>query len=196
MGWVNRVDKRELILNAAQDCLRRKGLKGLNIRDVARKAGVSLGSVHYYFSSKEEILVEIFRQFVQRVSEATLAGTPGSNPRQVLMDLLDGYFAELSRDPATCQGFIDLWDHVPHNEDLRQLMETYYRSSTEFLTQLIREGKRQGLFDVDSATAAAGQIIAIIDGLKVQLHLFGDQIDLARMKRGTKRFVLNALQAD
>ena len=64
MGWVNTVDKRELILNAAQDCLRDRGLKGLNIRDVARKAGVSLGSVHYYFSSKEEILVEIFRQFV------------------------------------------------------------------------------------------------------------------------------------
>ena len=196
MGWVNTVEKRELILNAAQDCLRDRGLKGLNIRDVARKAGVSLGSVHYYFSSKEEILVEIFRQFVHRVSEATLSGTPDSNPRQVLMDLLDGYFAELSRDPATCQGFIDLWDYVPHNQDLRGLMETYYRSSTDFLTELIKEGKRQGFFDVESPAAAAGQIIAIIDGIKVQLHLFGKDMDLARMKRGTKRFVLNALRAE
>jgi|GEM_PF-4196299 len=196
MGWVSAVDKRELILNAAQDCLRDRGLKGLNIRDVAKAAGVSLGSVHYYFSSKEEILVEIFRQFVHRVSQATLSGTPDSNPRQVLMDLLDAYFAELSREPATCQGFIDLWDYVPHNEDLRRLIENYYRSSAAFLTELIKEGKRQGLFQVDSPTAAAGQIIAIIDGIKVQLHLFGKQTDLARMKRGTKRFVLNALRAE
>ncbi len=195
MGWVNTVDKRELILNAAQECLRDRGLKGLNIRDVAKAAGVSLGSVHYYFSSKEEILVEIFRQFVQRVSQATLSGTPHSNPWQVLTDLLDGYFAELSRDPATCQGFVDLWNQVPQNEDLRQLMEKYYRRSAEFLTDLIKEGKRQGLFHVDSPSAAAGQIIAIIDGIKVQLHLFGPETDLERMKKGTKRFVLNALRA-
>ena len=101
----------------------------------------------------------------------------------------------MSRDPATCQGFIDLWDYVPRNEDLRQLMENYYRSSAEFLTELIKEGKRQGLFHIDSPSAAAGQIIAIIDGIKVQLHLFGRETDLARMKRGTKRFVLNALRA-
>jgi len=195
MGWVSAVDKRELILKAARDCLRDRGLKGLNIRDVAKAAGVSLGSVHYYFSSKEEILVEIFRQFVHRVSDATLSRTPDSNPKQVLMDLLDGYFAELSRDPTTCQGFIDLWDHVPRNEDLRRLMEQYYRRSAEFLTELIKEGKRQGLFHVDSPSAAAGQIIAIIDGIKVQLHLFGRETDLTKMKKGTKKFVLNALRA-
>ena len=196
MGWVTAVDKRELILNAAQDCLRDRGLKGLNIRDVAKTAGVSLGSVHYYFSSKEEILVEIFRQFVLRVSEATLSATPDANPREVLIHLLDGYFEELSRDPATCQGFIDLWDFVPRNEDLLQLIENYYRSSAEFLTELIKEGKRQGIFRVDSPSAAAVQILAIIDGIKVQLHLFRNQTDLARMQRGTKRFVLNALRAD
>ena len=184
MGWVNTVDKRELILNAAQSCLREKGLRGLNIREVAKEAGVSLGSVHYYFASKEEILVEIFRQFVQRVSEATLSGTPDSDPRQVITDLLDGYFEELSKDPTTCQGFIDLWNHVPQNEDLRQLMEKYYRRSTEFLTDLIKEGKRQGLFQVDSPSAAAGQIIAIIDGIKVQLHLFGRETDLAKNEEG------------
>jgi DNA-binding transcriptional regulator YbjK len=111
------------------------------------------------------------------------------------MDLLDAYFSELSRDPATCQGFIDLWDYVPRNEDLRRLMEKYYRSSAEFLMELIKEGKRQGLFQVQSPSAAAGQIIAIIDGIKVQFHLFGKDTDLKKLKRGTKRFVLNALRA-
>jgi AcrR family transcriptional regulator len=195
MGWVNSVDKRELILNAAQNCLRDRGLKGLRIREVAKEAGVSLGSVHYYFASKEQILMELFRRFVQRVSEATLSGTPDADPRQVITDLLDGYFAELSKDPAICQGFIGLWDHVPRNEDLRRLVEKFYRRSAVFLTDLIKEGKRQGLFQVDSPSAAAGQIIAVIDGIKVQLHLFGRETDLARMKRATKRFVLNALRA-
>ena len=190
---MNAANKRELILNAAQSCLKDRGLMGLNIRYVAKQAGVSVGSVHYYFTSKEKILVEIFRQFVQRVSQATLFGTPDADPRQVLMDLLDGYFAELSKDPATCQGFIDLWHHVPRNEDLCRLLEEYYRRSARFLTDLIKEGKRQGLFHVDSPAAATSQLLAIIDGIKVQLHLFGPATDLQRMKRATKKFVLNAL---
>jgi hypothetical protein len=59
----------------------------------------------------------------------------------------------------------------------------------------MKEGNREGLFKVDSPSAAAGQIIAIIDGIKVQLHLFGPETDLAKMRKDTKRFVLNALGA-
>ncbi len=195
MGWNTADDKRELILDAAQNCLREHGLKGLNIRHVAREAGVSLGSVHYYFSSKEQILVEIFRQFVTRVSKATLSGTPDADPRQVMMDFVDGYFAELAKDPGSCRGFIDLWDHVTRNEELRSMLERYYQRSLKWLSDLIRDGRRQGVFQVDSPAFAATQIIAVIDGIKVQLHLFGPKADLGGMKKATKQFILNALGA-
>ena len=149
MGWVNAVDKRELILNAAESCLKERGLNRLNIRDVAKEAGVSLGSVHYYFSSKEHILMEIFRQFVDRVSEATLSGTPDADPKQVIVDFINGFFDELAKDPESCQVFIDLWGHVTRHEELHTLLETYYRDSLRFLTKLIKEGKKQGLFLMD-----------------------------------------------
>jgi len=195
MGWNQAGDKRELILEAAQNCLKEHGLKGLNIRHVAKEAGVSLGSVHYYFSSKEQILVEIFRQFVGRVSKATLSGNPDADPRQVIVDFVDGYFAELSKDPGVCRGFIDLWDHVTRNEELRSMLERYYQRSFKGLSDLIKKGKKQGVFQVDSPAFAATQIIAVIDGIKVQLHLFGPGTDMGKMKKATKNFILNALGA-
>lgn len=195
MGWVQTVDKRQLILNAAENCLKVKGLNRLNIRDVAREAGVSLGSVHYYFSSKEHILMEIFRQFVARVSRATLSGVPDANPRQMILNFIDGFFTELERDPSACQVFIDLWDHVSRHEDSRKVLEPYYRNSIRFLTNLIREGKKQGFFHVDSPAYAAVHMIAVIDGIKVQVQLFGSEMDLMRMKAQCKKFVLKALGA-
>ncbi len=193
MGWVQTVDKRELILNAAENCLRERGLNRFNIRDVAKEAGVSLGSVHYYFSSKEHILMEIFRQFVNRVSQATLSSTSDSGPKQVMMNFVDGYFAELAKEPSNCQVFIDLWDHVTRHEDARQLLDTYYRNSLKFLSDLIKEGKQQGVFHAESPAMAAAQIIAIIDGIKVQVHLFGPEIDFGRMKNACKKFIAKAL---
>ncbi len=193
MGWTNTADKRERILNAAEVCLRERGLTRLNIRDVAKEAGVSLGSVHYYFASKEHILMEIFQQFVDRVSEATLASAREANPKQVIIDFIDEFFTELSKDPDACHIFIDLWSHVTRNDDLRNLLDSYYRNSLEWLTSLIKDGKKQGFFQVDSPAFAAAQIIAIIDGLKVQIHLFGDEVDLARMKVACNKFVLQAL---
>ena len=194
MGWKNTVDKREQILNAAEVCLRERGLVRLNIRDVAKEAGVSLGSVHYYFTSKEHILLEIFDQFVMRISKATIDSAKDANPRQVIIDFVNEFFNELAKDPDACHIFIDLWSHVTKHEDLHGIVDSYYRKSLDWLTDLIKEGKRQGLFQVDSPAFAAAHIIAIIDGLKVQLHLFGSELDLNRMKNSCKKFILNALQ--
>ena len=193
MGWVKTVDKRELILNATEKCLRDRGLNRLNIRDVAKEAGVSLGSVHYYFPSKEHILMEIFSQFVNRVSKATLSRFPDADPEQVIMDFLDGFFAELGKDPGSCQVFIDLWEQISKHEDLRQLMDAYYRKSLGWLTELIASGKQKGHFNVDAPALLAAHIIAIIDGLKVQLHLFGPEIDLDLMKDACKNMIIKAL---
>lgn len=195
MGWANAGEKRERILRAAESCLKARGLDALNIRDVAREAGVSLGSVHYYFSGKDQILMEIFQGFVRRVSQATLARVPGADPRQVMADFLDGFFAELEREPYTSRLFLDLWQHVNRQDASRRLMESYYRGALAFLTGLIRDGKRQGLFRVESPALAAAQIIALIDGIKVQAHLFGDAVDARRMKKACRQFIGRALAA-
>jgi len=71
-------DKREHLLAAAARVLVRDGTAGLRIRDVALEAGVSTGVVHYYFGSKDEILVEALRWAtrapIQRFAELRRGG--------------------------------------------------------------------------------------------------------------------------
>jgi AcrR family transcriptional regulator len=49
-------DKREHILNVAEDLFAEKGFDGTSVRDIAQQAGVNLAMISYYFGSKEKLL--------------------------------------------------------------------------------------------------------------------------------------------
>jgi TetR/AcrR family fatty acid metabolism transcriptional regulator len=52
-------DKRHAILNAARDLFADHGYDDTTIADIARKAGVAVGTVYLYFANKHEILVDV-----------------------------------------------------------------------------------------------------------------------------------------
>jgi DNA-binding transcriptional regulator YbjK len=57
-------DRREEILRVALRLIGSRGMHAVTHRDVAREAGVPLGSTTYYFATKEELLREALRLFV------------------------------------------------------------------------------------------------------------------------------------
>src|SRR5204862_2109165 len=60
---------RALILETALEMFRERGYDDTTMRDIAQKAGVSLGNAYYYFSSKEYLI----QAFYQRIHDNHLA---------------------------------------------------------------------------------------------------------------------------
>ena len=54
------VDKRRQILDAAVRVFARQGFHATRVSDIADEAGVAYGLVYHYFSSKDEVLNELF----------------------------------------------------------------------------------------------------------------------------------------
>ena len=54
--------RRQEIIDAARDLLIDGGYANFTLRDVAARAGAQLGTLHYYFSTKDELLYAIFDQ--------------------------------------------------------------------------------------------------------------------------------------
>src|SRR5919197_6668110 len=52
-----RPERLERILEAACQAILERGFPATRIADIARAAGVSTGTVHYYFATKDEVLV-------------------------------------------------------------------------------------------------------------------------------------------
>jgi len=55
-------DTRRKIYEAAMELFREKGFEETTMRDIAAKAGVALGGAYYYFSSKDAIVLEFYRE--------------------------------------------------------------------------------------------------------------------------------------
>ncbi len=66
------VTSKEAILSVGKDMVAEVGLQGLNIRDVAKKCGISVGSIYNYFPTKSDFMIAtieaIWREIMQEMT--------------------------------------------------------------------------------------------------------------------------------
>jgi TetR/AcrR family fatty acid metabolism transcriptional regulator len=71
-------DKRERILDAAVRVLAKRGFHSTRISEVAKAASVADGTIYLYFKSKDELLVSLFEDRVERLLAFLQAELPRS----------------------------------------------------------------------------------------------------------------------
>jgi len=64
---MEKIKKKEAILDAAKILFIKKGYQSTSVRDIAKKADVNLALVNYYFSSKEDLFDLIFDNIVLQI---------------------------------------------------------------------------------------------------------------------------------
>ena len=67
--------KRQQILDSAVAVFAEKGFYNAKVTDIAHKAGVAHGTVYLYFQTKEDILIQIFEEKFERISQLHLYGS-------------------------------------------------------------------------------------------------------------------------
>lgn len=72
---VNYEERRRELALAVWRVIRRDGVEGASVREVAREAGLSTGSLRHYFRSQPELLTFAMRHVMERV-ERRAAGVP------------------------------------------------------------------------------------------------------------------------
>jgi DNA-binding transcriptional regulator YbjK len=108
---------RERILHATLELIGEQGVGGVTNRAVASRAGVSLGSLTYHFSSQTDLLREALLLFVGREAERL----------EALAEGLDGVTPELEEVAAAVQQVVQGADR---REVLAQ-MELYLQASRD-----------------------------------------------------------------
>jgi AcrR family transcriptional regulator len=53
-------DKRSDIFNSGRELFYSKGFKDTNVSEIAKMAGIGVGTFYNYYSSKEKLFMEIF----------------------------------------------------------------------------------------------------------------------------------------
>lgn len=183
--------RRSDLIDAAIRCLAEGGMAAFKMERVAAEAGVSLGLVSHYFTSKDELLTEMYRRAlyddVNRMVEGGEALGAGS-PAQRLCRMIDSIIDPKYLKPANLTIWLSLWGEIIINPALRRTHRTLYRSYMDLLSRLIAAvaTERQQPIDADEM---ARNFQALIDGLYLERALDSQALDHADLRRAAYQYL-------
>lgn len=176
-------DLRNALIQAGLLVLSEAGVDGLNLRAVARRAGVSHAAPYRHFADKEALLAAMaedgFQRLGQQISEA-LATTEGNWTKKIHV-LGTGYirFAVENRD-----AFRLMFSHVIAHRERHPALYVAAKSGLWALQRVIEAGQIAGEFvdsDVSSLTISVWSMVHGVATLLVedQLAPMADRLQTA-----------------
>ena len=163
--------RRAQIVRATIRCLARAGYSGLTMKTVAREAGVSQGILHYYFADKRAILVAALEMVMadldRRVAAAQARGARDARAR--LRALVTACLRLALEEREFWVVFVEFWGEMMHDARLREINAALYRRMRRQIGALVTEGIRAGTFRRVDTVQAAAVILALLDGVSLQL---------------------------
>src|SRR3712207_2728916 len=175
--------RKEQILAAACDVVSEIGFKSLRVADVARRAGTSTGTVHYYFDTKTELMRAAFEwNFIRSLDRRRHLLQVETDPRQRLRAFVDSYLPGDDETVRAWRVWAELWVEALHDTGLQELNEQVYGEWRRIVAGIIRDGQDAGLFRAEDPVLAANALIGMIDGLAFQVLLGSRSMTLDRMR--------------
>lgn len=138
-------ERRNEILDAADELFAQKGFDGTSTNDILEKVGIARGTLYYHFKSKEDIMDALIERYaVLILGAAKEIAVDKSIPvierviRAVMAMNLSGGSSEVIMDHI----------HKPQNALMHQkIQKVIINGVPPILTEIIREGIDQGMFN-------------------------------------------------
>ena len=157
--------RRQQIIDAAKQALIDGGSNSLVLRDVADQIGITHGNLQYYFPTKNDLLIAIFDQAVEKYTEGMKVAVSETSTRKGRLDaIIDAGIAEL-KSPET-----PLWRMMMSLADHNPDMASILKKENDLYEQVVAEELKliSPNLSIQRRRHIARIIHAILDGLGVQ----------------------------
>ena len=167
-----RPERLEQILDAACVAILDRGFPATRIADIARAAGVSTGTVHYYFETKDEVLIAALTwasgRLFARIEDA--AADDDAAARLARLLAVSVPYPGPARDEYVL--WIELWLRVLHQPDLLPRCEAISAQWRGYFHDVVRRGAESGEFaPATDPDEVADRIAAFVDGVGFETAL-------------------------
>ncbi|EOM74510.1 TetR/AcrR family transcriptional regulator [Rhodococcus rhodnii] len=148
-GESARGGRRAELLDIAAGLFADRGVRATTVRDIADAAGILSGSLYHHFDSKESMVDEILRTFLDglftRYREIVASGR---DTRTTLSDLVTASFTAIDRSHAAVAIYQDEVKHLVDNERFGYVRE-YSREFRTLWEGVLTRGISDGTFRAD-----------------------------------------------
>lgn len=183
-------ERRKQILSAASEVIASVGLQDLRLAHIAKVAGVSSGTIHYYFSTKRDVINAAF-EFTMSKSlerrEPILSSQ--KDPLATLEQLVDSYLPDDAVSSEAWRVWAELWAEGMRHEELQQVNEHLYGQWRLVIIEVIRAAQQQGSIKEGDPASFANMLIGMIDGLAIQVLLHSPDMTLEHMRDNCRALI-------
>lgn len=173
-------NKRDQIIGSAHRLVVSRGVDGMRLRDIADEAKVSIGTIQYYFGSRDDVVREMLtRASENRVQDWTkkVGGIESGLDR--LRILLEGSVSSVER----CVIWVETCAASTRHSFLRKHIQEVNDAWRSWLIESLERAVEQGELNLDRPPEHfANLFVAVVDGYMLAVASKDQKITLKQAK--------------
>lgn len=164
--------KRKILISASK-LLQERSFSNISIADIAREAGITKGSIYYYYNSKEDLLYDVADGYLELLFHDLMVWVEDENKDTSLPRFLRYVFQRGVGDPGKSLRLHLTVEAIAGNQKLREKLLGRYRMFKNILNVKLKERKPDADGEYEAWT-----MLVMIDGLLIQSLLENPEIDV------------------
>ena len=176
---IDKDEVKETIVNVARQVFSKFGFRKTTMDEIASANRKGKSSIYYYFASKEKIFQAVVEKEASMLNQDLLkAKIDAESPAQRLkmhvvvrmhaVEKLANYYNAIKDEYLSHLDFVDKIRKKSDQEEI-QMMEN-----------ILKEGVRNGIFEIEDTSLAAIAIVTALKGLEVPLFWGMEEKDIER----------------
>lgn len=170
---VDRLEQRRAtrakLVEAALELFSTSGYEHATVDDIAQKAGYSKGAYYFHFSTKDDILLELLRQWTDERGRLLAGMEEDAGSRERLTETL-AEFLSYEEAPTWPAVLLEFWAQASRNAEVSKRLTEAYASWRKQLSEVFAAAAKAGVISM-SATELASVALAAHDGYAVQVAI-------------------------
>ena len=164
-------EKAQRIIEAMRASVGTRGAAGSTFDHVAGDAGVSRGLLHYYFGSKERLLVEVVRHDCEaRIGAMEERIARADSVDDIVAALVVGLEEFIEGEPGSQAVIYEMLSASRHSEEIRAELAELYRRWRAHLAGALRAKEREGVVRLEAdPESVASMLFSLGDGFGIQV---------------------------
>ena len=188
-------DKKIKILEALNRCLQEKPFNQTSIKDIAREAGVNHGLLHYYFTSKEDILIhyiDYIIDYYKGLFNDWFSGKDLENidEKGLIAEFFSFMNGRITLNRELSKVFIEIWEIAVYHPAVKSKLQAAYREWITTLSEILQ----RAIGDAATANRISTAIVAFLEGIALfSIILDPASFDFPEVLTGFQRRIIEML---
>ncbi|MBI2723780.1 MAG: TetR/AcrR family transcriptional regulator [Chloroflexi bacterium] len=167
-----RKQTRARLIDAALQLFSTSGYEHATVDDISQAAGFSKGAYYFHFSTKDDVLLELLRNWTDDRNRvlASEAGDDGAVTGAILQRTLESFFS-YADEPQWPAVLLEFWAQAVRNPEVSKRLTQAYAGWRAELSGIFARAAESGAVAADAAADAASVVLAAHDGFAVQMAI-------------------------